>query len=152
MAIGWLVDIAEANTFYEKRAGVVSLWSGLDEDTEKVPALTTAYNHILRSSEVSIPDSPTVAELVILKYAQLEYALDFVISEDGQVRRRAVIAQGVTDAGLIKEKYKVGRIGLPDYVLDILMDFKTEKAGYVTEIYRDETENEAWDEHYDESS
>lgn len=152
MAIGWLINIAEANTFYENRAGVVSLWSGLDEATEKIPALTTAYNHISKSSEVSIPDSPTAAELVILKYAQLEFALDFVVSEDGQVRRRATIAQGVTEAGLVKEKYKAGKIGLPDYVLDILIDFKTEKTAYEIETYRDETENEAWDEHYDESS
>lgn len=150
-AIGWIATgLTEADDYFSKRAGAITLWSGLSE-ANKTAALTTSYNRIRKSREVSIPAIPTAAQLEDLIYAQEEYALHFVVLDEGGIRREATQGQGVKSAGIVKETYldpeKVP--GLPANILEILDGFKTQKPFYSVEIYRDEDINNAYDRHFD---
>lgn len=149
-AIGWIATgLTEANTYFSTRAGAVILWAGLT-DSEKTAALTTAYNKIRFSKQVSIPASPSADQLIYLVYAQEEYALHFIVLDEGGIRREAIQGQNVKSAGIVKESYGDRSGGLPDNILEILDDFKTQKPFYSVETYRDEDINEAWDTHFEE--
>lgn len=147
-AIGWIAGgLTEANEYFATRAGAIDLWAGLS-DPEKTAALTTAYNRIRFSKQVSIPETPTAAQLVFLVYAQEEYALHFVVLDTGGIRREAVQGQGVRSAGIVKESYGEKPGGLPANIMEILDSFKTQKPFYSVELYRDEDENKAYDMHF----
>jgi hypothetical protein len=147
-AIGWIAGgLTEADEYYATRAGAITLWSGLS-DPEKTAALTTAYNRIRKSREVSIPANPTAEQLEDLVYAQEEYALHFVVLDEGGIRREAIQGQNVKSAGIIKESYGDKPGGLPDNIMEILDGFKTQKPFYSVPIFRDEDENDAYDRHF----
>lgn len=149
-AIGWIAGgLTEANEYFATRAGAIDLWAGLS-DPEKTAALTTAYNKIKFSRQVSIPATPTAAQLVFLVYAQEEYALHFVVLGTGGIRREAVQGQGVKSAGIVKETYldPDKTTDLPTNIMEILDSFKTQKPFYSVELYRDEDENKAYDMHF----
>lgn len=149
-AIGWIAGgLTEANEYYATRAGAITLWSGLS-DAQKTAALTTAYNKIRKSRLLSIPASPTAAQLEDLVYAQEEYALHFIVLDEGGIRREAVQGQGVKSAGIVKETYldPDKSPGLPTNILEILDDFKTQRPFYSVEIFRDENINDAYDRHF----
>ena len=145
-AIGWIDDITDADSYYAARFGASELWSNLTPD-EKVAALTTAYNALLHSSELSIPSSPSATEKEILAYAQEEYALIFIVTGSGGIRRLAAQSQGVTEAGVVKETYG-GKTGLPAEILGILEGFKANQCLFFTELYKDESVNDAYDAHF----
>jgi hypothetical protein len=150
-AIGWIATgLTEADIYFSTRAGAIILWSGLT-DAQKTAALTTAYNRIRFSRQVSIPANPTAAQLLLLVYAQEEYALHFVVLDEGGIRREAVQGQGVKSAGIVKETYldPDKSPGLPTNIMEILDDFKTQKPFYSIETYRDEDINAAYDTHFD---
>jgi hypothetical protein len=148
-AIGWIATgLTEANIYFATRAGAITLWSGLS-DAQKTAALTTAYNRIRFSKQVSIPANPTADQLIILIYAQEEYALHFVVLDEGGIRREAIQGQNVKSAGIVKESYDDRPGSLPDNILEILDDFKTQKPFYSVELYRDEDINTAYDTHFD---
>lgn len=152
MAIGWLTNVAEATTYYTTRAGASSVWSGLTTD-QKTAALTTSYKSLYFSPQLSLPASPTAAQLEKLKYAQLEWALFFVVTDEGGLRRQAAQDQNISTAGVVKESYldPEKRTILPKWLLGILSGFVTEKNFFSVDIYRDETVNPAWDTAYDTS-
>ena len=142
--IGWLdTGLTEADTFFSTRVGAVDLWSELTDD-QKTAALTTAYNEIRHSPQVSIPSSPTAAQKLVLAYAQEEFSLFFIVTDVGGIRREAGQWQNITSAGLVKETYKDDQ-GLPPRILRILDDYKTQEPAFEIDIYRDETDNPAWD-------
>lgn len=144
--IGWVTDLTEANAYYATRYGMIALWAALTSD-QKTAVLTTAYNALYHSPLLSIPVSPSAAQLVKLKYAQEEYAGMLIPLGEGGTHRRAIISQGVTSASVVKESYlKESEIStIPKVILDILDDFKTERAFYSYNTYRDETDNDAFD-------
>ena len=147
MAIGWLADLTEANTYFLTSIEMISYWPTLS-DAEKTAALTTAYNRLTNSDLLSLPASPTPEQLENLKYAQLEYAGDLSFSMDGGARRRILINDGVSSAGVVKESYfedaqkMAGQI--PDRILDILDDYKSKKKQglYLYQRFRKETVSE----------
>lgn len=147
MAIGWLADLTEANTYFLTSIEMINYWPTLS-DAEKTAALTTAYNRLTNSDLLSLPASPTPEQLENLKYAQLEYAGDLSFSMDGGARRRILINDGVSSAGVVKESYfedaqkMAGQI--PDRILDILDDYKSKKKQglYLYQRFRKETVSE----------
>jgi len=153
MAIGWLSGTSEGDTYYAKRSGASSKWSSLST-AEKTASLTTAYNSLIFSNQLSLPASPTAAELVILKYAQLEWAIFFFITDEGGIRRQAAQDQNISSAGVVKESYldPEKRAILPKWLLGILSGFATQKRFYDVDIYRDESKNPAWDIANDETT
>ena len=59
-------------------------------------------------------------------------------------RRKGIQTQGVTDAGIVKEKYdkdKLNDLPIPPFVDVLLEDFKTEKAFGMVDVDRDEDES-----------
>jgi hypothetical protein len=141
--IGWVVDIAAASAYYANVYGFNATWTALSSN-DKTAALTTAYNRIRYSREVSLPLTPTVDQLAVLAYAQQEYAQMIVYLADGGIRREAAISQGITSAGIISESYDINASGkLPSRILDILDAYKTGKYVYTYDLYRDETDNPA---------
>lgn len=148
-AIGWIATgLTEADAYFATRAGAIALWSGLSP-AEKTAALTTAYNRIRYSRQVSIPANPTGTQLLSLVYAQEEYALHFIVLDEGGIRREAIQGQNVKSAGVVKESYGDSPPSLPGNILEILDGFKKEKPLYSIETYRNEDINTAWDKEFD---
>jgi len=145
-AIGWLdTGITEADTFFSTRMGAISLWAALSS-AQKTAALTTAYNILRHSPQLSIPTAPTAAQKAVLAYGQEEFSLYLIVTDEGGLRRFAAQWQNITSAGLVKESYADNsKKGLPKEIIDILDEFKTEQPLYSVNIYRDETNNPAWD-------
>lgn len=147
-AIGWIATgLTEADNYYSTRFGAAELWQGLTTQ-QKTAALTTAYNRIRFSRDVSIPAAPTPAQIITLVYAQEELALHYVVLDVGGIRREAVQGQNVVSAGVVKESYGSKPIGLPHNILEILDGFKAQNPLHIVKIYRDENDNPAWDKHF----
>ncbi|MFA5456869.1 MAG: hypothetical protein WC261_04465 [Synergistaceae bacterium] len=92
------VTVAEAELYFEARLNATS-WTGATA-TQKIQALIMAYRQ-LNSGQYSFP---TVV-VDTMKYAQLEQAL-FLLAYSADIdARMALQAQGVTEAGIVKEKY-----------------------------------------------
>jgi hypothetical protein len=145
MPIGWITDIVEADSYYSTHIGFREMWAGFTVEL-KTAALTTSYNRIVNSNEVAVPVNPSGDALDTLKYAQLEHAGQLGILGPGGEHRAAAIGQGITRAGIVEESYDSSMAGkLPPNIMAILDDFKTEKAAYISPIYRDETDNPAYD-------
>jgi len=99
------VTMAEANTYFGERIGAGNYWTtGLDKER----ALITAYRQLKNMEGYVFPDTPTVN----MQYAQCEQALFLIAFSDEIFRRASVQAQGVVEAGVVKEKYVI-REGVP---------------------------------------
>ena len=145
--IGWMTDVAEADTYFNKRVSDAE-WRNLDE-TKKEAALTHAYNRIYYHKDYTIPASPTDAQLAALKIAQCETANYLVIHLADEDRRKGIQVQGVKQAGIVKETYSEEdflRVPLPPSAIDVLLDFyKYGDAMAMIPIDRDEDENMSTD-------
>jgi hypothetical protein len=140
MAIGWMIDVPEAIAYFYGERLATDLFDNAD-DLHRTKALMTAYNRIIYDSTYTIPPSPTPAELVKLKKAQCElsyYILEHQADED---RRKGLQAQGVIQAGIVKEVYFedwLDKLAVPPFVDAILEDFKKAKRFHLIDIDRDE--------------
>lgn len=98
----WVTE-AEGDTYMALRAGATA-WSTADKDG----LLVTAYWDLNDCGLFSFPVTATDA----MKRAQFEQALARLLDPD--MDSRAVLrAQGVTEAGIIKEKYAATTTGVP---------------------------------------
>jgi hypothetical protein len=150
ITIGWTTDEAY-NTFLETRSGFIdNTWTA----DHKTGALTTAYNRLRFSSLLSIPASPSAEELELLAYAQHEYAINFnLLAEEwakGEKQRLSIIGNGVTEANLVEEKYDktkadANKSKIPNEIIDILDEFKTNLPVRTTELFRNENDNVTYD-------
>ena len=126
--IGWLIDVAEAETYFETRYKSEA-FDNLTEatgDYQKTAVLTTAYKRLYYCSDFSIPSSPTAAQLAKLKDAQCETALYMAIHLSDEDRRKGLQAQAIIGAGIVKETYdkdSLDKLPIPPIVLEILKDF-----------------------------
>jgi len=94
---GWVTE-AEADAYFASRYGASDFWaSGADKDG----ALETAYNQLNNSGLFTLPDTTVDA----MKQAQYEQALFVIIHMEDFDRRGGLQAQGVIEAGIVKEKY-----------------------------------------------
>lgn len=149
-AIGWMATIAEADSYFEDERLITTAWDALagSGDTQKSKVLTQAYNRIFYSGLFDVPAyaDATAAELIILKKAQAEMAYYLAVHAADEDRRKGIQAQGVTEAGIVKEKYAEGKLSdipIPPIVAGILEDFST--AGdefYAQEVERDEDDED----------
>ena len=152
--IGWFPTVAEADTYFEDERLVTTAWDALagSGDAQKTKALMQAYNRLYYSGLFELPTyvEATAAQLVVLKKAQAEMAYYLAQHLADEDRRKGLHAQGVTQAGIVKETYGGGMYGdisvldkipIPPIVAGILADYSTEgKALYVTAVDRDEDE------------
>ena len=137
--IGW-ISVTNANTYFDTRFSHDS-WTALANE-QKTAVLTTAYDRLRYCNEFSIPTSPTAPQKALLADAQCEVAQYMIIHLSDEDRRKGLQAQGITDAGIVKETYhrdSLLKLPIPPIVYHILDSFKKYKSPlYILDIDRDE--------------
>ena len=134
------VSVDDADDYMDSRYGSWEFW---DDDTNKQAALITAYKQLNNSDLFT--GFPTTATQN-MKDAQCEMAL-FLVSQGGDImRRQALQAQGVKQAGIVKESYALvdGKPGVsfPPDVMELLDVYKTEDGFYAGNVDRGRTETD----------
>lgn len=137
---GW-VTVAEADTYFSTRYGASSYWgTSIPSSSNKIAALTTAYNQLVGCNLFEFPDTATQS----IKNAQFEQALFIVIHQGDIDRRIGLQAQGVVAAGIVKETYKDGAgeeipiSPIAKRMLEYAGCLTARKMAYVMDIERDE--------------
>lgn len=145
--IGYFFDLAEAEDYFLTERLDSEAWDdlvGVSPKNEKEAVLTQAFNRIIRSPLFTVPAPADAdsAELEVLRTAQAEYAYYLAVHLRDEDRRKGIQAQGVVEAGIVKEKYSEGMLDLtpvPQFVRDLLTDFATPVKHFVAvDIERDE--------------
>jgi hypothetical protein len=146
--IGW-TTIAEAEAYFLTRLSS-DAWTSIPADSnfvKKTAALTTAYDRLFYSGLFDLPAfaDASAAQLVVLKKAQYELSLYMLLHLADEDRRRGLQAQGVIEAGIVKEKYSeksLMALPIPPFVALILDDYSAADSElYVSSIDRDEDED-----------
>lgn len=150
------ISIAQADAYFSTRL-FATAWTGIvpaSGDPTKTAALTTAYDRLFYSGLFDLPSfaAATAAQLVVLQKAQAEMALYLLGHLADEDRRKGIQAQGVTQAGIVKETYGggaggsadvAGTLPIPPIVAAILEDYSTAGSGFeVSSIDRDEDEED----------
>jgi hypothetical protein len=139
-ATGYL-SISEANAYFLTRL-YSTAWTGTD--AVKTAALTTAFDRLYYSDlfDLPLPAAATVDQLVVLKKAQCEMALYMLLHLADEDRRKGLQAQGVNQAGIVKETYEasyLSKVALPPIVYDLLEDMlDVETPFFITDLRRNE--------------
>lgn len=148
MSLGYFDNLAEATAYFTNERLITTAWDALANDAVKTKAVTNAYNRIYYSPKYDVPTyaDATAAQLVILKKVNGEMAYFLAQHLADEDRRKGLQAQGVTDAGIVKEKYdkdKLDELPIPPFVEALLADegFMSEKAFGMVDIDRDENES-----------
>lgn len=142
---GWS-SLAEATLYFNNNRLVTTHWDRLATDDLKNKVLNNSHIRITSDKRWSIPSSPNAAQLVTLKLAQQEAAYSLALHLADEDRRKGIQAQGVQQAGIVKEVYPAGtflpdwieKIPFPAIVLNLLDQFLTAQPFYSSEIDRDE--------------
>ena len=127
MAIGWFLDLPEAETYFAEERLETRFWDEAEDDL-KSKALKLAYNRIFYNPNYSVPDyaTATAAELIILTKAQAEYSYYLLEHQGDEDSRKGLQAQAVIEAGVVKEKYDkdaAGTLPVPPFVAALLGGF-----------------------------
>ena len=115
--IGWVTDVAQADAFFEKRLSSNAWLSAIKSD--QTASLWSAYYRLIDCKDYTLsPATPTSEELRRAQYEMAYYMLKHLSAED---HRLGLQAQGVIEAGVIKEVYKKDmEVAIPAIVDDIL--------------------------------
>jgi len=144
---GW-ATLAQAESYFADERYSTTHWDSivavgaLTIDDFKNKLLNMAYNRIYYYPLATVPaaGSETAAELVKLIKIQCEMAYYFALHIADEDRRKGIQAQGVVEAGIVKEKYDkdmLDKLPLPPIVEELLVDFTTGEF-YAVGIDRDE--------------
>ncbi len=136
----WLSE-ADANTYFTDRIRASDYWTNSAVDNS--PALITAYKW-LNSGRYSFPTTATQG----MKDAQCEMAFFLLQHQPDLDLRMGLQAQGVTAAGVVKEKYKDDNyveIPIPPVVQKLLESYETDRPVFLVDIERNENESVSYD-------
>ena len=136
----WVTE-AEADTFMATRMGASLYWT--DGEGDNVAAVVTAYKW-LNSGVFSFPTTATQP----MKDAQCEMALFLLQHQPDLDLRMGLQAQGVTSAGVVKEKYREDNaieLPIPPIVQTLLDAYATDKSVFLVNLERNEEEGVAYD-------
>jgi hypothetical protein len=153
MALGWIVNVAAANTYFSTERLETSAWDALTEvsaNLQRTKVLMMAYNRLYYCGLFELPtyDEASAAQLVILCKAQAEtayYLAQHLADED---RRTGLQAQGVETAGIVKETYQssgFAQLPIPPIVYGLLAEFIVDADAspfYATSVDRDEDDDD----------
>jgi len=139
---GWATP-AEADLYFDDERQITGLWDALTTDDQKNKVLNNAYNRLYYSPDYSLPaaGSETAAQLVVLIKAQSEMTYYILMHLEDEDRRKGIISQGVTSAGIVKEVYDkglAGKVPIPPIVDELLIDFTELKAFGMADLDRNE--------------
>jgi len=110
MSIGWFLDLNDAEQYFLIERLETECWDDLVEDSavhQKEKAILMAYNRLYYDPRWELPtyNEATVIELVTLRIANAEEAYYLACHLYGEDHRKGIQAQGVIEAGVVKEKY-----------------------------------------------
>lgn len=159
MAIGWVSDIAAANTFFLTKRLESAAWDALETvpaggKDKKSAVLYMAYDRLRFFKDFDlIPTSPTAAQLEKLQLAQYETAYYLALHLADEDRRKGLHAQGVVGANIVGETYvrlasdtmDLKDVPLPPIVFDIMSEFSSSASAapfYVASVDRDEDDDD----------
>jgi len=150
MAIGWMTDNAQADTYFTQRLSSAA-WTTATE-ANQTASLWTAYYRLIDCDAYTLDATTPTSEP--LRRAQCEmafYLLKHLAAED---HRMGIRAQGVLAAGIVQENYK-DDVELPiPAIVDAILDKAGFKAAatsfFVAAIGRDDSKD--IDEEVDEYS
>jgi len=132
----------EAEEYFATRFGLGTDWSGLT-DTEKIAAIVSAYKYLLNSGLYTFPT--TVSEFTQnMKDAQCEIAIFLIKHQADMDARQGLQAQGVVQAGIVKETYdlsRTGQLAVPPAVAQLLDGYSTLSPMGAVTLERDEDED-----------
>lgn len=147
MAIGWLINFAEAENYFDTERLRTDCWDLIGAESVgavlQTKALLNGYNRLYYDPRFFLPTyaAATAAELVILVKAQCEMAYYLCCHLRDEDRRKGIQAQAVIKAGIVKEDYfadMLMSLPIPPFVLVLLAPWKKHKHLMVTDIDRDE--------------
>ncbi len=145
--IGYLT-LVQADTYFSTRLSADAWTDSVSGSPTKTAALTTAYNRLYFSGLFDLPLflNATADQLVVLQKAQCEMALYMLIHLADEDRRKGLQAQGVIQAGIVKETYNPGDLNylpIPPFVAGLLAEFSTAASEmYISAVDRDEDEED----------
>jgi len=146
MSIGYFLDVAEAEDYYGNERLDTDAWDDLDS-AQKPKSLTMAYNRLYYDPRWTLPTyaEATADELIILQKAQAEEAYYLAQHLTGEDHRKAIQAQGVIEAGVVKERYSekmLNDLPVPPFVIALLEPWLDDGA-YIgaANLARDEEES-----------
>jgi hypothetical protein len=148
MPVGYFTDVTEANDYFDLERLETECWDGLGSGSGipyKDKLLLNAFNRLYYDPRWSLPDPagpPSAADLVVLKKAQAEEAYYLCVHLEDEDRRKGIEAQGVIEAGIVKEKYDQGSrddLPVPAVVQALLYPWLVDYAEFgIVDIGRDE--------------
>jgi hypothetical protein len=151
MSIGYFASIAEAETYFEDERLETRAWDALTEDStafQKSKVIRMAYNRIFYDPRWELPTyaeiSASASDLSELQKANAEMAYYLAIHLSDEDIRKGLQAQGVIEAGVVKEKYSEAAlmdVPVPPFVIAILSPWSTEVYAGVLDLARDEEES-----------
>ena len=149
MSVGWFATLVEAKAYFTVERLVTTAWDVLVVlgDPTATKAVINAYNRIFYDPRYDVPTyaDATAAQLVVLKKVNGEMAYYLAQHLEDEDRRMGLRAQGVIEAGIVKEVYKedLAELPVPPFIDALLEDegFVTEKAFGMVDVDRDEDES-----------
>jgi len=115
MSLGYFADLADAEDYFDLERLETECWDDLLESGtfhQEMKVILNAYNRLYYDTRWDLPTyiTATAAELVILRIANAEMAYYLACHMSDEDRRKGIQAQGVIEAGIVKEKYSEGML------------------------------------------
>src|SRR4030066_1219653 len=134
MSIGWIIDLASAESYFEDERLETSAWDALfaldSTGTYAEKALLNAFNRLYYDPHYTLPTyaAATALQLIVLRKAECEMAYSLAQHLADEDRRKGIQAQGVIKSGVVGEDYDPGwldKIPVPPFVDTLLAQFMT---------------------------
>ena len=148
MSLGYFDDLADAEDYFALERLESTAWDDLGSGSGgglKDRVIRQAYNRLYHDGRWDLPTYATasVSHLVKLRIANAEMAYYLCIHIADEDRRKGIQAQGVIEAGIVKEKYAESmlmEVPVPPAVIAILEPWSTDTNFAAVELVRDEEE------------
>jgi len=115
MSLGYFADLADAEDYFDLERLETECWDDLLESGtfhQETKVILNAYNRLYYDTRWDLPTyiTATAAELAILRIVNAEMAYYLACHMSDEDRRKGIQAQGVIEAGIVKEKYSEGML------------------------------------------
>jgi hypothetical protein len=150
MSIGYFADLNDAEDYFTDERLVTDAWDDLDNDSpyfQKNKVITNAYNRLYYDPRWELPTyaEASATALVRLRKANGEMAYYLAVHLADEDRRKGIQAQGVIEAGVVKEKYSenwLDTLPIPPFVEALLGEWAVGETVFgAIDLARDETES-----------
>ena len=146
MSLGYFDDLADAETYFADERLETEAWGELASGLKSKVAVNS-YNRLYYDKKWELPTyaEATTAQLARLRIANGEMAYYLALHMADEDRRKGIQAQGVIEAGVVKEKYSetmLMSLPVPPFVDTLLEEFETEVPSFgAIDLARDEDES-----------